>query len=199
MNAEADNAANTIRISVDTKATINVGEYSRDGKSRSQEPVKALDHDMMPKEKIVPGGILEMGTGKPFLFFTSSNKTSDFLADGIDLWWNARKEALDMPKHIVINMDNGPECSGRRTRFLQRIVDFVDREGVDIRLVYYPPYHSKYNGIEHYWGGLERSWNGYSARKGFKLLLAINAHDNCPVGKSLCTGNQALRQGKEGD
>jgi len=25
----------------------------------------------------------------------------------------------------------------------------------------YPPYHSKYNGIERYWGGLERSWNGY--------------------------------------
>lgn len=28
-------------------------------------------------------------------------------------------------------------------------------------MVYYPPYHSKYNPIEHYWGGLERSWNGY--------------------------------------
>jgi hypothetical protein len=30
-----------------------------------------------------------------------------------------------------------------------------------VRLVYYPPYHSKYNGIERYWAGLEKSWNGY--------------------------------------
>ena len=30
-----------------------------------------------------------------------------------------------------------------------------------IRLIYYPPYHSKYNAIERYWAGLEKSWNGY--------------------------------------
>jgi len=24
-----------------------------------------------------------------------------------------------------------------------------------------PPYHNKYNAIERYWGGLEKSWNGY--------------------------------------
>jgi hypothetical protein len=27
--------------------------------------------------------------------------------------------------------------------------------------IYYPPYHSKYNNIERYWAGLEKSWNGY--------------------------------------
>jgi len=152
---------NTVRISVDTKATIHVGDYSRKGKSRGLEPVKALDHEMMPKEKLVPGGVVETQTGKAFLFFTSSNKTSDFLTDGIDLWWNSRKESLGDVNRLVINMDNGPECSGRRTRFLQRMVEFADTTGLEVRLVYYPPYHSKYNYIEHYWGGLERSWNGY--------------------------------------
>ena len=29
-----------------------------------------------------------------------------------------------------------------------------------IRLIYYPPYHSKYNPIERCWGALERYWNG---------------------------------------
>ena len=58
-------------------------------------------------------------------------------------------------------MDNGPECSGHRSQFLQRMVNFADREKLQIRLICYPPYHSKYNGIERYWGGLERSWNGY--------------------------------------
>ena len=27
--------------------------------------------------------------------------------------------------------------------------------------MYDPPYHSKYNAIERYWAGLEKSWNGY--------------------------------------
>ena len=48
---------------MDTKATIDVGEYSRYGRSRCLEPVKALDHDMQPKEKLVPGGILEPVSG----------------------------------------------------------------------------------------------------------------------------------------
>lgn len=116
---------------------------------------------MMPKEKLVPGGILEPASGKAFLFFTSSNKTSDFIADGIELWWKTRKDEFRDVNRLVLNMDNGPECSGRRSQFLQRMVEFSDRSGLEIRLAYYPPYHSKYNYIEHYWGGLERSWNGY--------------------------------------
>ncbi len=33
--------------------------------------------------------------------------------------------------------------------------------GLCVRIIYYPPYHSKYNSIERYWAGLEKSWNGY--------------------------------------
>ena len=161
VNAEADSDPEAIRISVDTKATINVGPYSRGGRSRGLQAVKAADHDMLPKEKMVPGGILEPASGKAFLFFTASNKTSDFVADGINLWSAANQERLSAVKRIVINMDNGPECSGHRSQFLQRMVDFADRENKEVRLIYYPPYHSKYNAIERYWGGLERSWNGY--------------------------------------
>jgi hypothetical protein len=53
-----------MRISVDTKATVHVGEYSRGGRCRGKKAVEALDHDMRPKEKFVPGGILEPVTGK---------------------------------------------------------------------------------------------------------------------------------------
>jgi hypothetical protein len=116
---------------------------------------------MRPKEKLVPGGILEPVTGRSFLFFGSSNKTSDFLVDGLLLWWAERKDELSHVKQLVVNMDNGPECSGRRTQFLYRMTEFADLTDLIIRLVYYPPYHSKYNGIERYWAGLEKSWNGY--------------------------------------
>ena len=160
-NAAANADPESVRISIDTKAVINIGPYSRGGLSRGLQPVAAADHDMMAKEKLVPGGVLEMGSGRPFLFFTESCKTSDFMVDGIQLWWRENRGRLAGIKRVVINLDNGPECSGRRSQFLQRMVAFADREELEVRLIYYPPYHSKYNGIERYWGGLERSWNGY--------------------------------------
>ena len=42
---------------------------------------------MCMKEKWVPGGILEPVSGKSFLFFGAHYKTSDFIADGLLLWW----------------------------------------------------------------------------------------------------------------
>jgi len=73
----------TLRISIDTKATIPVGEYSRGGRSRGLKAVKALDHDMSPKEKLIPCDILEPVSGRSFLFFGTSYKTSDFIVDGL--------------------------------------------------------------------------------------------------------------------
>jgi len=161
MNACADADPETLRISIDTKATVNVGDYSRGGQSRGRTAVAAWDHDMRPKEKLVPGGILEPVSGRSFLFFGSSYKTSDFLVDGLLLWWELRKQELPHIKRLVINMDNGPECNGHRSQFLFRMSEFADTTGLAVHLVYYPPYHSKYNSIERYWAGLEKSWNGY--------------------------------------
>ena len=160
-NQAADADPQSVRISMDTKAVINLGPYSRGGLSRGLRPVAAADHDLLAKAKLVPGGILEMSTGHPFLFFTASAKTSDFMVDGLELWWTENQRRLAGVKRLVVNLDNGPECSGRRRRFLWRLMEFVDREHLEVHLIYYPPYHSKYNGIERYWGGLERSWNGY--------------------------------------
>ncbi len=48
-------------------------------------------------------------------------------------------------RRLVIYLDNGPKNSGVTRKFLRRIVEFADWSGLEIRLVYYPPYHSKYN------------------------------------------------------
>jgi transposase len=57
-------------------------------------------------------------------------------------------------------MDNGAESSGVRTQFLKRIVEWADHIKKPIHLLYFPPYHSKYNPIERCWGILEQHWNG---------------------------------------
>jgi hypothetical protein len=43
---------------------------------------------------------------------------------------------------------------------MKRIVEFAQKHCLNIRLAYYPPYHSKYNPIERTWGILENHWNG---------------------------------------
>ena len=63
-------------------------------------------------------------------------------------------------RRLVIYLDNGPKNSGVRTQFLKRMIEFADWSGLEIRLVYYPPYHSKYNPIERCWSSLQKKWNG---------------------------------------
>ena len=54
----------------------------------------------------------------------------------------------------------GPSNRSDRTQFIKRMVEFSKANRLSIRLIYYPPYHSKYNPIERCWGVLENYWNG---------------------------------------
>jgi hypothetical protein len=89
-----------------------------------------------------------------------SNETSDFWVDGLKMWWGLVKDKMGSVRRLVIYLDNGPNNSGSRTQFLKRMVEFADWSGLEIRLVYYPPYHSKYNPIERCWSSLELKWGG---------------------------------------
>lgn len=87
--------------------------------------------------------------------------TSDFIVDTLQSWWaTLTSQTRQQMKSLQIKVDNGPENSGVRTQFLKRMVDWVDHIGKPVRLLYYPPYHSKYNPIERCWGILEQHWNG---------------------------------------
>ena len=160
INHQADDNPEALRISIDTKAKVNVGEFSRGGKTREKEPEGALDHDMEPDLKMVPFGVFEPSNDHISIVFGNSNETSDFIADGLDIWWEENKERHSHIKELVINLDNGPHINSHRTQFIKRMIEFADKTGMKIRLVYYPPYHSKYNSIERCWGALERHWNG---------------------------------------
>jgi hypothetical protein len=89
-----------------------------------------------------------------------SRETSDFWVDGLKVWWGRVSTDFRLIRRLVIYLDNGPNCSGTRTQFLKRMVEFADESGLEIRLVYYPPYHSKYNPVERCWSSLEQKWGG---------------------------------------
>lgn len=152
-----------MRVSVDGKATVKIGPYSRGGCTRGDP--HAADHDMGGEEKYTPFGVVNEDNGTLFVTFGRSAKTSDFIVDSLEAWWAAQPIACrTQASRLQIKIDNGPESNGRRTQFLKRMVDFADQIGKPIQLLYYPPYHSKYNPIERCWGILEKHWNGTQLR-----------------------------------
>jgi Rhodopirellula transposase DDE domain len=86
--------------------------------------------------------------------------SADALADALQMWWQQVRAGFGHIKRLVVYLDNGPKNSGRRTQFLKPMVQFADWSGLELRLVYYPPYHTKYNPIERCWSALEKKWNG---------------------------------------
>jgi len=147
-----------LRLSLDAKARVNIGGFDRGGRNRV--PIKTKDHDFDPKTTLTPYGIFLPNLDELFLYFTESKVTSDFIVDVLADFWKSESWRFPDIKTLLINQDNGGENHSRRTQFMKRIIEFAHQHKLNIRLAYYPPYHSKYNPIERTWGILEKSWNG---------------------------------------
>jgi transposase len=183
VNQIADQTDGVIRISMDTKANVNVGDYSRGGYSR--QTVKAADHDFDPKTVLKPFGLFLPAYNENYFYFTDSNVTADFMIDALEDLWPMLKARFN-PHTIVINADNGPENNSHRSQFMKRLIEFALKNQVSISLAYYPPYHSKYNPIERVWAVLENHWNGEllnSVEKVLGLARTMKYNGKNPVVK----------------
>ena len=156
----------TLRLSLDAKAPVLIGPFSRGGKSR--RGTQAADHDFKPWGKLTPFGIFLPDQKELNLYFTSSKVTSDFIVDRLDQWWQVNQPRYPKVRKLLLDLDNGPENHSRRSQFIYRLVLWAQATQLALELVYYPPYHSKYNPIERCWGVLEVYWNG-------ELLLSEGA------------------------
>ena len=166
-NQLADETDGVLRISIDAKATIKIGPYSRGGYSRCN--LSAADHDFKPDALLKLFGINIPALDENYMYFTESHITPDFMIDALESLWPSLKARFD-PHTLVINLDNGPENNSRRSQFINRLVSFAQSSFVNISLVYYPPYHSKYNPIGRVWGVLENHWKGELLNKIEKVL-----------------------------
>jgi hypothetical protein len=158
VHEQAATEADTLRLSLDSKAPVAIGPFSRGGQSRTG--TTGVDHDFKPDGVLTPFGIFQPQTAASTLFFTDGKVTSDFMADCLEQWLQERAETLREVRKLVLDLDNGPENSGQRSQWLLRMVQLAQRYGWVVVLVYYPPYHSKYNPIERLWGILENYWRG---------------------------------------
>lgn len=182
-NETADNNPNEIRLSIDAKARMNIGNFSRGGRNRVL--TKAEDHDLGVKEKLPPFGFYLPEYDDLYLFFTPSYASSDFIVDRLEEIWPEIQDKYGV-NVLTINADNGMENSSSRTQFIKRLVEFSGRSNLTINLAYYPPYHSKYNPIERVWGIYENHISGDimdTVETTLKFAKSMTYNDKNPVVK----------------
>ena len=147
-----------LRLSLDAKATVKVGLFSREGLSRV--PVAGWDHDFAAKTLVTPFGLLLPELDELFLYLATSKVTSDFMLDALTDCWTHLQPRFPQVKTLQLDWDNGPENHSHRTQFIARLIAFANATELTVELAYYPPYHSKYNRIERCWAVLEKHWDG---------------------------------------
>lgn len=157
-HALAQSNSRILRISIDTKAKVKIGNLSRGGYSRLKEAPQADDHDHKSDATLVPFGIYELNTDNVFFVFGQSHETADFILDALEQWWHVRQFMQDDYDILMIDLDNGTSVASSSKLFMKRITAFAKKINMPIQLVYYPPYHSKYNPVERVWAALENYW-----------------------------------------
>lgn len=170
--------SDTAAISIDDKATKKVGDISDGGKSWLG--LEALDHDTTFDCAIKPFGILDLLSNESFIYCTPYSSTAEYKVDCIEDYIKHKLEMQNI-KRLVIFLDNGPENSGRRKLWLKCLVDLVKKYNIIIKLVYYPPYHSKYNMVERLWARVQISWSGIVINTLAKLIDTLNKVTWCGV------------------
>ena len=164
---------NILAISIDDKVAKYIGKLSALGYSWLAR--HAFDHDTSPEYIVKPFGIMDIKEKIVHVFCTISNSTANFKVDCIEKFIAKKLIVNPLINKIVIFLDNGPENSSRRKLWMKRIIELAIKYKITVELVYYPPYHSKYNLIEHFWGVLQKHWSGLIIDTLDKLIGAINS------------------------
>ena len=99
INKEADADAGTVRLSIDTKTIVPIGNLSRGGKSRRAH--HAMDHDFEPDSKLTPFGVHRPDTAETWLYFSTGSVTADFMADRLNELWPGLKKTVIL--HIPLS------------------------------------------------------------------------------------------------
>jgi len=110
-DTEAKSTPSVKRLSIDCKATVKIGNYSRGGKTRGNN--QADDHDMGCTETYTPFGILDEDSGQLHINFGNSYKTSDFIVDSLIEWWN-RLSGENQQDTTLIQINQGRQRTGKQ-------------------------------------------------------------------------------------
>ncbi|MEW6498391.1 MAG: hypothetical protein AB1589_38705 [Cyanobacteriota bacterium] len=117
-NQASDENPHSLRVSIDTKAKVKIGNLSRGGKARTLEPKKADDHDTQWQSVLVPFGILNTHSEQLSIYMGQSAETSDFIVDCLTAWWKDNQPDYPDISEWVIDLDGGAATRSDRTQFI---------------------------------------------------------------------------------
>ena len=123
-NRESDQDPVSLRLSIDCKAKVKIGNLSRGGKDRTKDSRQADDHDTEIIATLSPCGILNVERDAMSIYFGQSYETSDFIVDCLEMWWTENVSQYPEIEELAINLDNGPSVESHQTQFIKRMVEF---------------------------------------------------------------------------
>ena len=151
-------------FSIDTKKKEMIGNFKRQGTVSCKGKPKAYDHDFKSVSDgiIVPHGIYDVGANTGYLTLGVSHDTAEFVCDNfIHIWQQFLQWKYPNAHTICILCDGGGSNACSHHIVKQAFMRLASTIGVNIIMVHYPPYCSKYNPIEHcMFGPISRSWSG---------------------------------------
>lgn len=151
-------------ISIDTKKKELIGNFKRDGKVLALGQPKSFDHDFgtFSDGQIVPHGIYDVTKNVGYMTIGTSHDTSKFVCDNIERVWNQHlRTQYPDANTIVVLCDGGGSNSSPHRIVKQDLMDLASKLDMNLLVMHYPPYCSKYNPIEHrLFSQITRSWSG---------------------------------------
>jgi len=139
-------------VSIDTKKKELLGNFYREGKLYTQEPIAVFDHDFPSAASgvVIPHGLYDVGLNRGHINLGTSHETSQFACESIEQWWRRQgHNQYPQATRLLLLCDGGGSNSASQYLFKEDLEKLADRIGVEIRVAHYPPYCSKYNPIEH--------------------------------------------------
>ena len=151
-------------ISIDTKKKEIIGNFKREGMVMAIGQPRSLDHDFatFSDGKIVPHGIYDVTKNIGYMTIGTSHDTSKFVCDNIERVWNEHlREQYPGADTMVILCDGGGSNSSSHRIVKQDLMRLASKLDVNLLVMHYPPYCSKFNPIEHrLFSQITRSWSG---------------------------------------
>lgn len=151
-------------LSIDTKKKEMLGNFYRDGKLYTTEPVKVNDHDFnsFANGVIIPHGIYDVNNNKCYLTIGKNKDTAEFVCDNIEYHWNnAIRQCYPKADKILLLCDGGGSNSCRHYVVKEQWQKLSKKLKIEIVVAHYPAYCSKWNPIEHKaFCHITRAWQG---------------------------------------
>lgn len=151
-------------LSIDTKKKEMIGNFHRAGSCWSQTMRRVNDHDFasFSQGQVIPHGIYDVNTNTGYITLGTSKDTSEFVCDNLLRIWTGDLQYRYPDAHTMMLLcDGGGSNASSHYIVKQDLCKLANKLNLNILMVHYPPYWSKYNPIEHRcFSQLTRAWQG---------------------------------------